>query len=203
MPGNHLQRPQTAIPASTIMAVSSEGIFGCSESPQAAHAVAARIFRKITDRRRAVAYADRPTARPVAPWAAARARQRPCRRTAHQRDEFASFHSIELHPIPHKPGPGTAGYRIDDDQSAGVRMILHTECRAAPKLRPGLSPVLLNQQTLRSMFWTPLVCQNRTHAPQQRQLRSVTFRKRGHGVRSVLAVPTSKGKRERISDSRC
>src|SRR3984893_16089061 len=60
--------------------------------------------------------------------------QRPCRRrTAHERDEFASFHSIELHPIPHKPGPGATGYRIDDDQSAGVRMILHTECRAAPK----------------------------------------------------------------------
>src|SRR6202011_3171968 len=60
-------------------------------------------------------------------------RQWPCRRTAHERDEFASFHSIELHPIPHKPGPGAARYRIDDDQSAGVRMILHTECRAAPK----------------------------------------------------------------------
>src|ERR1700730_3952438 len=93
--------------------------------------------------------------------------QRPCRRrTAHERDEFASFHSIELHPIPHKPGPGATGYRIDDDQSAGVRMILHTECRAAPKLRLGLSPVLLNQQTLTSMFWTPLVCRYCCKSPK-------------------------------------
>src|SRR5262249_13967489 len=48
-------------------------------------------------------------------------RQRPrSRRTAEQCDELAPIHLIELHPIPHEPGPRKAAYRIAWDWSGGV-----------------------------------------------------------------------------------
>ena len=45
-------------------------------------------------------------------------RQRPRRRAAEQRDELATFHSIELHPLP-QPGTSMAAYRIGEDQVRG------------------------------------------------------------------------------------
>src|SRR5262249_18363359 len=43
----------------------------------------------------------------------------PCRCTAEQADELATFQLIELHSIPSSQGR-CAGYRIDGDQSAGI-----------------------------------------------------------------------------------
>jgi len=49
-------------------------------------------------------------------------RQRPrgCHHAPEQRDEVAWFQLIELHSVPHQPGPD-AGYQIGGDRSAGVR----------------------------------------------------------------------------------
>jgi hypothetical protein len=51
-------------------------------------------------------------------------RKRPRRRSAaEQRDEIASFQLIELHSVPVSQGR-IAGYRIGEDESAGIAGIL-------------------------------------------------------------------------------
>jgi hypothetical protein len=64
---------------------------------------------------------------------ACRERPRSCR-AAEQRDELASFQLIEAHSVPVSQGR-IAGYRIGEDQSAGITGILQDRVRLYS--RPG------------------------------------------------------------------
>jgi hypothetical protein len=63
--------------------------------------------------------------------------ERPRCRTAEQRDEVASFQLIELHSIPASQGR-FAGYRMDRDQSAGIKTFTAGVFSFATVLRDGI-----------------------------------------------------------------
>src|SRR5262249_1064863 len=65
------------------------------------------------------------------------------------RDEVATFQLTEMHPIPSRAGSTSQGYRIAEDQSAGMRAF-HNLIPHAPGRPPEVSPTRFSQCPLRS-----------------------------------------------------
>src|SRR5262249_16006080 len=77
-------------------------------------------------------------------------RERPRGRCpAEQCDELASFQLMEMHPIPSRAGSTSQGYRMAEDQAAGIGAV-HNLMLEGPGRAPGVSPTRLDRCPLRS-----------------------------------------------------